>query len=137
MTDQNKGFSTVTDTTTDLEHLFENMNAGVFKQKVEAYLNAAAAGVVNHGNGKRKGKVNIQLTIEQVGEGNQVMISHAVQSEIPTKRGKKAEVDTTETSFFVGRGGKITFDQPKEDANSQYSLEQQADGILARGMIKD
>lgn len=127
MTDQNKGFSTVTDTTTDIQHLFEYMNAGVFKQKVEAYLNAAAAGVIQHGN-KKKAKVNLMFTIEQVGEGTQVMIHHTVQSEIPTARGKKAEVDTTETGFHVGRGGKITFAPPKEDANGQFALDQELDG---------
>lgn len=131
-----KGFSTVTDTMTDIDHLLEHMNGGVFKEKVQAYINAAASGVINHGRGKRNGKVNIQLTFNQVGEGDQVIISHTVQSEIPTKRGKKAEVDTTETNFFVGRGGKVTFDQPKEDDNGQYNLDQQADGLLSRALIQ-
>lgn len=124
-----KGFSTVSSTMTELEHLFEHMNAGVFKQKVEAHFNNCAAGVINVPR-KAKAKITLTFNIEQVGEGDQIIISHQIEASTPTKRGKKTETDLTETPFFVGRAGKITFDQPKENDNGQYSLEAQADGIL-------
>jgi len=132
MMEENKGFSTVTDTTTDFDHLMEYMNAGVFKQKVEALLSECASGVVNHGNGKQKGKVILTFSLGQVGQGEQVNIQHSIQTATPTKRGKKGETDTTETTFFVGRGGKLTFDQPRSSDNGQYSLDQEADGLLKR-----
>lgn len=134
MTDNN--VSQVPSTATDIDHLLETMNAGVFKEKLEAYLSAAASGVVTFGHGKKTGKVVIAFSIKQVGEGDQVILSHTLQSEIPTKRGKKAEIDTTDTPYFVGRGGKMTFDQPKENGAGQYSLEAQADGILRRDRSK-
>ena len=124
-----KGFTTITQTQTDIEHMLNTMNAGVFKEKIEASLNAAAAGVVNVPR-KAKAKVQITLTIEQVGDGSQVIVSHQLSSTIPTNRGQKSEVDVTETPYFVGRGGKLTFNQPEENDQGQYSLEKQADGIL-------
>lgn len=125
----NKGFSTVTDTTTDLNHLFDTMNAGVFKQKVEAYLNAAAAAVVNS-HKKSKGVVNVSFEITPVGDSTQVMITHTVKAKIPLPRGEKTESDATETAYHVGRGGKVTFDAPKENAHGQgqFGLNQEIDG---------
>jgi len=42
-----------------------------------------------------------------------------------TKRGAKAETATNETPFYVGKGGVLTIEQPKEEYNGQFSLVQQ------------
>jgi hypothetical protein len=123
--------STVTESSnTNIVHVFEYADAGIFRQKLEAFISEVARGVVNQDGSKKKGNINIALRIERIGESNTVMVSHGISAEIPTKRGKRTEVDVTQTPFHVGRGGKITFDQPKEDIVGQYSLNQQADGVI-------
>jgi len=135
MSNETKGFKAVdvANTRTDIEHVLDHMNAGVFKEKLEIVLSHVVMGVINHGSGKKKGQVTVTLDISQLGENQQVEIEHTLKYKQPTKRGNKAEIDSTSTSFHVGRGGKLSFNQPKEDDNRQYSLEQETDGILARG----
>ncbi|KZZ72442.1 hypothetical protein A3765_28385 [Oleiphilus sp. HI0130] len=114
---------------TNVDDFIEELNAGIFKEKLAHTLSDAALGVVINGNGVKKAKVKIEFTLSQVGDNEQVLIAHKLAHEIPTKRGKRAEEDITETSMFVGKGGVMTIDTPKEDNNGQFQLEQDDDGI--------
>lgn len=115
---------------TDLVHILEFADAGIFRQKLEAFLSEVARGVVNQDGAKKKGSITIALKIERIGESNTIMLTHGITAKIPTKRGERGEIDVTQTPFHVGRGGKITFEQPKEEYNGQYTLEQQRDGVI-------
>lgn len=112
----------MSNTGTNVDDFIGELGAGVIKEKLSHVLSEAALGVITHGNGNKKGKVTLELTINRVGENDQVIISHKIAHLTPTKRGKKSEEDTTETSFFVGKGGVLTIDQPKEDKNGQIAL---------------
>ena len=114
---------------TNISDLFGELGGGVFAEKISAVLSEAALGAVLHGHGKKKGKVTIELTMKQVGENDQVIINHRLINETPTKRGKRVEDDTTETPFFVGKGGRLTIDAPREDEGGQFSLASERDGI--------
>ena len=117
---------------TDVKELMESLNAGVFNQKLGLILSDTALGVIHFGGQKRmKGKVIIELSMEQVGENDQVIISHKLSNATPTKRGKKMEEDTTETPFFVGKGGKLTLTPPEETDGGQYQLGQEKDGKVS------
>lgn len=120
---------------TDLNHFMDHANAGVLREKIEAVLSEVARGVVNHGQGRKKGEVTLTLKISNFGEPErgQVMIEHELKNVIPTKRGKKSEQDITESVFFAGRGGKLTFEQPKVDDQDQFGLVDKATGeVLQR-----
>jgi hypothetical protein len=52
-----------------------------------------------------------------------------LSSSLPTKRGKKAEEDVTETAFFVGKGGQLTINQPAEEESGQFGLTHEIDGL--------
>jgi len=93
---------------TNVDEFNDALNVGIFKEKMGALLSDVALGTVVHGDGKRKGKVNIEFTFTQVGEHDQVIVSHKISHKTPTKRGFKMEDDTTETPMFVGRGGRLT-----------------------------
>ena len=112
---------------TNVEEFIGELNAGIFREKLAHVLSECALGTVTHGNGKKKGKVTIELTLNQVGENNQVIVSQKLASITPTKRGKKSEEDTTETPMHVGRGGAMTATPPKEENSGQFTLEKQSE----------
>ena len=114
---------------TNVDDLMGELNAGVFKEKLGVVFSDAALGAcLNAGAHCKKSKVTIEFSISQIGENDQVVITHKLASTIPTKRGKKSEEDTTSTSFFVGKGGVMTINPPKEDESGQYQLKAQKDG---------
>lgn len=114
---------------TDVNDFIEELGAGVFKEKLAHILSEAALGTVHFGQGNKKGKVTIELTLQQIGENEQVIVSHKLSNSIPTKRGKKSEEDITETPFYVGKGGVLTINPPKEDNNGQFGLNRERDGV--------
>lgn len=114
---------------TNINDFIEEIGAGVVKEKIEHVLSEAALATVIHGAGKRKGKVGVEFTFSQVGENDQVIVSTKLTQSVPTKRGKVAMEDTTDTPMFVGKGGVLTIDQPKEEDSGQFTLKKEQDGI--------
>ena len=109
---------------TDTTEFLRELGAGAFEPKLAHTLSEAALATIINGQGKKKAKVNLEFTIAQVGDNDQVIVSHKIAASMPTKRGKKSEEDTTETPFFVGKGGCMTINQPKEDNSGQFALKQ-------------
>lgn len=114
---------------TNIDDFISELGAGVFKEKLSHVLSEAALGTILHGNGKRKGKVSLEFTFSQIGENDQVVVSHKITHLTLTKRGKRSEEDLTETPMFVGKGGVMTVSPPKENSKGQFSLESEKDGI--------
>lgn len=117
---------------TNVDDFIGELNAGIFKDKLGTVLSEAALGVMIHGNGVRKAKVKIEFTLAQIGDNEQVLIAHKLSTDIPTKRGKQCMEDTTETPMFVGKGGVMTVEAPKEDSNGQFQLQQQDEETVRR-----
>lgn len=117
---------------TDVNDFIEELNAGIFKDKLGTVLSEAALGVMIHGNGKKNAKVKIEFTLTQIGDNEQVIVSHKLATDVPTKRGKQCIEDTTETPMFVGKGGVMTVEAPKEDNNGQFQLQQQDEETVRR-----
>ncbi len=111
-------------TKTNVEDFMGELGAGAFTQKLAHILSEAALNQVLHGQGNKKSKINIEFSFQQMGDNDQVIISHKLSKSLPTRRGKKMEEDTTETVFFVGKGGVMTIDPPKEEFDGQFTLEQ-------------
>jgi hypothetical protein len=93
---------------TNVEDFISELDGGVFVEKLGQALSDVAAGTIDHGKGRKKGKVVLELDIQQIGESHQVQISHTLKVSRPTLRGKATEEDTTTTPMYVGRGGKMT-----------------------------
>lgn len=89
---------------TEFSALLEDLDAGVFNQKVSTALADVALGTVETG---KDGKVTITLEIKRIGESNQVQVSHQVKSVRPTKRGRVTEENTTATPLHVGPRGAL------------------------------
>lgn len=117
---------------TDLEGFLSELGGGVFREKLALILSEVALATVTNANGGKKGKVSVEFSMSRVGENDQVIIEHKLSHVTPTKRGKKTEEDITETPMFVGVGGKLTIDQPKEDNDGQFALGESVTSIHNR-----
>ncbi len=117
------------ETKTSVADFLGECNAGILMEKIGIALSLAAAAQINHGGGNKKAKLTLEFGFLQMGDNDQVIVSHKLASSLPTKRGKKSEEDVTETAFFVGRGGQLTINQPVENDAGQYSLDSQAEAI--------
>lgn len=124
-------------TTTDINELLSNFNAGILKDQLEAVISEVARGVINYG-GQKKGRVAVEFKFDRYGSNeSQIEIAAIIKKEKPTKYGKQTEDVGSEQVFWVGRGGKVTFEQPKEDLNGQYALDQEQDGpVKARPILR-
>ncbi len=107
---------------TNVDNFISELEAGQFKEKLAHMLSDVALGTAIHGDKVRKGKVAIELSFQQVGENSQVIISSKLSHVTLTKRGKKSEETVTQTPMFVGKGGVLTVDQPKEEFTGQFGL---------------
>lgn len=91
---------------TDTAEFLTSLNAGVFIQQVGRALSDVAAGVVEH---SKQGDVTIKLKIKQIGQSNQVAVTHTLEYAQPTKRGKKREDTTLDTPLYVTPDGLTLF----------------------------
>lgn len=90
---------------TNPSELIEDLDGGVFAQKIGAALSQVAGGVVEHG---RKGRVSITLDLERIGNSSQVKCAHKLTYKQPTSKGAVSEDNTTETPLYVNAGGELT-----------------------------
>lgn len=111
-------------TQTDVTHFIDEVGAGVLKAQLGTILSEISLNQIVHGSKGKKSKISVEFTFEQLGDNNQVMISHKLHYKKLTKRGEQTETTSSDSSFFVGRGGKLTIDQPKEENGGQFSLVQ-------------
>lgn len=86
----------------DFSDTLGDLDAGIFLNKVSAALRDTAIGVVEN---NRKGKVVLELSLEQQGDSNQVLMTHKLKYDKPTRRGKVIEEDATSTPLWVGGKG--------------------------------
>lgn len=92
----------------DFTSTLQDLDGGVFLEKLSAGVAQAAQGTVHHGEKGRKGKVIIELTFDRIAESSQVQIAHKITTTIPTPKGKVSEEDTTTTPMYVGKKGALT-----------------------------
>jgi hypothetical protein len=90
---------------TNFVELLPELNAGVYEGQINRALSEMALHVLEHG---KKGELVLKLTMTQIGEGNQVAITHAIKSTIPKKRGRLIEESAIDTPLHVGPGGKLS-----------------------------
>ena len=90
---------------TDVTTLFNDLDAGIFVERLSAAMRDTALGVVTTG---KKGKVTITLDLERIGDSSQVTCKHQVKYAKPTTKGRVLEEATTSTPLHVGRGGVLS-----------------------------
>ena len=100
MTEQQKAAPT-----TDAEQILSDLDGGVFAQKMGRALSDVARNVTSTG---KKGKVVVEFSFKQIGESNQVAMTHSLKFLVPTMRGRIVEESASDTPLHVGRGGKLS-----------------------------
>ncbi|MAX33705.1 MAG: hypothetical protein CME72_11655 [Halomonadaceae bacterium] len=95
---------------TDVTRFFEDLDGGVLAERLGTILSHAAASATD--NPKKKAKVTLDLTVENIGSGSQVSVLHKLAFKVPTAHGTTAEDHTTETVMYVNQGGEMTL-EPK------------------------
>lgn len=106
--------------TTDINALLDDLDAGVFREKLGRALTDVAAGVVQHG---KAGDVTIKLSLKQIADSRQVNCDHKLTYTQPTAKGKKSEENTTSTPLYVGRGGTLSL-FPEEQGKFDFAQPQ-------------
>lgn len=113
-------------TATDINALLDDLDAGVFREKVARAVSDVALGVVQNG---KAGDVTIKLSMKQIADSRQVHCDHKVTFTQPTAKGKKSEENTTSTPLHVGRGGKLSLfpeEQGRFEFNSEFDPQHQS-----------
>lgn len=82
-----------------------SLNQGKLQKQLGHILSDVAASVCEHG---RMGTVNLKLKIKQVGEGQQVLIEHALDYKRPTEKGSRSEDNVTVTTMHVNAQGDLS-----------------------------
>lgn len=89
----------------DFTETLNDLDAGIFSQKLGAAIQKVALGVVET---DKEGEVVITLKMKRIGDSHQVKCDHTLKFTAPTRRGKLIEHDKTTTPLHVGRGGRLT-----------------------------
>lgn len=109
---------------TDFAEMLGELNGGVFAQQVNQAISDVALGVVTQG---KAGEITIKLSLKQIGEGQQVNVTHKLSYVKPTMRGKICEEAAADTPMHVGVGGVISL-----YPNKQTSMELGAGAATGR-----
>lgn len=90
---------------TDITTLINDLDAGVFAERLAAAASDTALGVVTTG---KKGRITITLDIARIGDSNQVTCTHGIKYKRPTTKGSVVEDATTSTPLHVHAGGALS-----------------------------
>lgn len=92
----------------DFVETINDLDAGVFAEKINRGMSEAALAAVYHGDKGKKAKVTLEFTLERIGDSRQLQITHKITKSVPTPRGRASEDDATSTALYVGRSGALT-----------------------------
>lgn len=96
---------------TDIHAFIEDLDGGVFEEKLSRVLSEVAAGVIDH---HAKGSVQLTFDMTRIGSSYQVAVKHKLSYTKPTSKGKASEEATTETPMHVGEGGRLSLFPEKQ-----------------------
>lgn len=107
-------------TVTNVRAMLDDLDGGVFENKLARALSDAALAAVQY---SQKSRVQITFDLEQLGTSSQVQIQHKLTVKAPTAKGDVTENNTTSTPMHVGRGGQLTLLPPEQDFRGQMDIE--------------
>lgn len=90
---------------TDLPEFINDLDGGVFAEKVSLALSHVAAGVVDH---NKAGEVTLKFKIDRIGNSYRVGIKHQLNYKVPEANGSYSQENTTESVMHVNTGGLMT-----------------------------
>lgn len=112
---------------TNVPDFVGELNGGALIEQLSLLLSEAALATIVRAKGNQKAKVSLDISFTQMGDNDQVIVEAKISKSIPTKNGKKTEDNTTQTPFYVGVGGVLTINQPRESLTGQFSLQPESE----------
>ncbi|WP_136484665.1 hypothetical protein [Vibrio sp. H11] len=126
MSKQEAGNLSLEDRTTNFPKLMQELDGGVISNVVGLAMSNVARAV---SYADKQGNVKMDLKLKPMGTNNEMVeitVNMSVK-EPKTGFGTKSEDFQYTSIAYVGKGGKLTYDRPKEDIYGQTAIE---DGML-------
>jgi hypothetical protein len=123
MAQQEKGNLNLEDRTTNFPRLLQELDGGVIANVIGlAASNVARA--VSYAD--KQGNIKMDLKLKPMGTNNEMVEITASISvkELKAGFGTKSEDFQYTSIAYVGKGGKLTYDRPKEDIHGQAIIEE-------------
>jgi len=115
---------------TEINQFINDLDGGVFSERLGKILSDVAAGVMDH---EKAGKVSIDLNIKRVSDTFQVHIDHKVTYKRPTARGDISENNVTTTLMHVDVGGEMTLFPKSQVPRGQMHIADKETGEILTG----
>ncbi|NAW60113.1 MULTISPECIES: hypothetical protein [unclassified Vibrio] len=123
MSKQEAGNLSLEDRTTNFPKLMQELDGGVISNVVGLALSNVARAV---SYSDKQGNVKMDLKLKPMGTNNEMVeitVNMSVK-EPKTGFGTKSEDFQYTSIAYVGKGGKLTYDRPKEDIHGQTAIEE-------------
>jgi len=104
---------------TEVNQFINDLDGGVFTERLSKILSDVAAGVMDH---ERGGNVTISINMKRVDNTYQIKLDHKVTYKKPTARGDISENNTTATLMHVDVGGEMTLFPKSQVKQGQMHL---------------
>lgn len=89
----------------DATQMLQDLDGGTLTDQLSSAIHEVAKSVVLNGDAKRKGKVTLELTFEQIRNASQVNIAHKLSYKQLTPKGDVSETRGDESPMHVTRTG--------------------------------
>lgn len=90
---------------TDLPQFINDLDGGVFAEKVSRALSDVAAGVIDH---NKPGELTLKFKLGRVGNSYRVALKHGLTYKVPEANGSYSQENTTESVMHVNAGGRMS-----------------------------
>ncbi|MGI3073723.1 hypothetical protein [Vibrio alginolyticus] len=123
MSNQEAGNLSVEDRTTNFPKLMQELDGGVVSNVVGLALSNVARAV---SYSDKQGNVKMDLKLKPMGTNNE-MVEITVNMSVKEPKagfGTKSEDFQYTSIAYVGKGGKLTYDRPKEDIHGKAVIEE-------------
>lgn len=105
----------MTNNGTNVQTFIADLNGGILERQLSTILSEVAAAVIEHGG---KGKVKLDINLEQIGNTKQVKLPITLSYSRPTLTGKRSEEAGSTSLMHFGRAGLTLF---PEDQSQMFT----------------
>lgn len=100
---------------TNVPAFIADLNGGILERQLSNILTDVAAAVIEHGG---KGKINLVINLEQIGNTQQIKLPVTLSFTRPTMAGKRSEDAESTSLMHFGRAGLTLF---PEDQSQMFT----------------
>lgn len=110
----------------DVQNMIEDLDGGSLMDQLAVAIHEAAKSAVLHG-GKRKSKVTLDLTFDQIKGASQVMIDHKLTFKTLSAKGDVTETRMNQAPMHVTRTGVSSTPDGQLDFVQQQAVKEESE----------